>query len=222
MKLRKLPGLRVVFARPRLLFSIAFGIAVWVVLPLAMQQQPSARALIAWNAAALLYLVLAMIMMARSPVRHVRWRARIQDEGKYAVLALVVCSSTATLFAIAVELSTAKDFHGAVKVGHVALAALTVFTSWAVTQTMFALHYAHDYYRMSAQKDPGMQFPGAESPDYFDFLYAACIIGTSGQTADVSFSNRTLRRLALIQSVLAFFFNTILLALTINIAAGLI
>ena len=65
-------------------------------------------------------------------------------------------------------------------------------------------------------------FPGTAQPDYFDFLYAAAIIGTSGQTADVSFNTSATRRLAMVHSVLAFFFNTIVLALTINFAAGLL
>ena len=55
----------------------------------------------------------------------------------------------------------------------------------------------------------------------FDFLYFSCIIGTSGQTADVGLSSREMRRIGLIHSVLSFFFNTTVLALTVNIASGL-
>jgi uncharacterized membrane protein len=87
---------------------------------------------------------------------------------------------------------------------------------------MFALHYAHDYYRHGGRGDRGLMFPGTAQPDYFDFLYAAAIIGTSGQTADVSFNTSSTRRIAMVHSVLAFFFNTIVLALTINFAAGLL
>jgi uncharacterized membrane protein len=87
---------------------------------------------------------------------------------------------------------------------------------------MFALHYAHDYYLHTGGGDRGLLFPGTAQPDYFDFLYAAAIIGTSGQTADVSFNTSPTRRLAMVHSVLAFFFNTIVLALTINFAAGLL
>jgi uncharacterized membrane protein len=87
---------------------------------------------------------------------------------------------------------------------------------------MFALHYAHDYYLALARgKHAGLEFPGGEAPDYGDFLYFACVIGTSGQTADVSFTSRAMRRTGLVHCVLAFFFNTALVALTINIASGL-
>ena len=87
---------------------------------------------------------------------------------------------------------------------------------------MFALHYAHDYYANLAQAPHGgLDFPGGQLPDYGDFLYFACVIGTSGQTADVSFTSRRMRRTGTVHCVLAFFFNTTLIALTINIASGL-
>jgi len=105
---------------------------------------------------------------------------------------------------------------------HITLAVLTILSSWAFTQVMFALHYAHDYYVAEAKGHPGgLEFPGGHAPDYGDFLYFACVIGTSGQTADVSFSSRVMRRTGLVHCVLAFLFNTTLIALTINIASGL-
>jgi uncharacterized membrane protein len=108
-------------------------------------------------------------------------------------------------------------------VWHIALAGLTVLTSWVFTQFMFATHYAHEYYSAQARGfEPGLQFPGTEAPNYLDFVYFACVIGTSGQTADVSISSQIMRRISLIHCILAFFFNTTLIALTINIAASLI
>ena len=98
---------------------------------------------------------------------------------------------------------------------------MAVASSWAFTQVMFALHYAHKYYQATG-KYCGLDIEGSEPPDYFDFLYFASIIGTSAQTADIAFNTQEMRRIGLVHSVLAFFFNTILLALTINIASGLI
>jgi uncharacterized membrane protein len=112
--------------------------------------------------------------------------------------------------------------HGLQKTRHVALAAATVLSAWMFTQTLFALEYAHDFYigRIHGRPD-SLSFPGTRDPAYSDFLYFACVIGTSGQTADVSFTDTALRRVGLVHCVLAFFFNTTVLALTINIAAGL-
>ena len=86
---------------------------------------------------------------------------------------------------------------------------------------MFALHYAHDYILPASRgKDGGLEFPGKDEPDYINFLYFSCIIGTSAQSADINISTSAMRRTALVHSVLAFFFNTTLIALTINIASG--
>jgi uncharacterized membrane protein len=136
---------------------------------------------------------------------------------------MVIFAAIASLGAIVAELSVVKDMHGMLRYLHVALAILTILSSWAFTQVMFALHYAHDFYvATELGENGGLEFPGVATPDYSDFLYFACVIGTSGQTADVSFTRRSMRRTGLAHCVLAFFFNTTLVALTINIASGLI
>jgi uncharacterized membrane protein len=87
---------------------------------------------------------------------------------------------------------------------------------------MFALHYAHDYYAAACQGRPvGLRFPDDEHPDYGDFFYFSAIIGTSGQTADVAFVSKPMRRIGSLHCILAYLFNTTVLALVINIAASL-
>jgi uncharacterized membrane protein len=161
-------------------------------------------------------------MMFRSSHERMRTRALQQDEGRILILTLVVAAAIASLAAIVCELSVAKDIHGSLRYEHIALAATTLFSCWAFTQMMFALHYAHDYYAADLRGSPGgLDFPGGHAPDYGDFLYFACVIGTSGQTADIGFTTRTMRRTGLVHCVLAFFFNATLLALMINIASSL-
>ena len=208
--------------RPRLWSSVAAGIVIGLLLPSTWVEHSLTRGLIGWNAGALLYLVMTFAMMVRSTSDAMRSRAKLQDEGQYTILVLVSVASVAVLVAIAAQLAYAKDTHGALKAAHIGLAFLTVMTAWLFTQTMFALHYAHDFHAKRESSSPAFVFPGTDEPDYFDFLYVACIIGTSGQTADVAFSARRTRRVGLMHCVLAFFFNTTLLALTINVAAGLI
>ena len=183
---------------------------------------PSTSALLAWNACALLYLGLALYMVWGDDTESMRRRALTQDEGSFVVLAGVVLGAAAVLLAVNTQLADAKGMHGMQRTLHIALAALTVISSWAFTQLLFALHYAHDFYLARARKQPDpLGFPGTADPRYGDFIYFACVIGTSGQTADISFQGSALRGVGTLHCVLAFFFNATLLALTINIAAGL-
>jgi uncharacterized membrane protein len=179
--------------------------------------------LIAWDIGAGLYLVLAWTMMARASVEKMRWRARRQDDGALAVLALTVVAALASLAAIVLELIGIRSYPPGVQTLHIALAVVTILCSWCLVHTTFALHYAHEFYGDEAT--PGracLQFPGSEQPDYVDFLYFSFVIGTTSQTADVNIASSAMRQFALAHGVIAFFFNTTLLALTVNIAAGLI
>lgn len=213
---------RVLRARPRLWISALFGVLIYFALPYDWAQHQGSRALIAWNAFAMLYMALAAHMAGQGGVEKMRRRALVQDEGSHFVLLLVVVAAVAVLLAIGSQLSTVKELHGLSKTWHVALAALTLVSSWLITQTLFALHYAHDFYASRARGEAdGLVFPGTSEPVYSDFMYFASVIGTSGQTADVSFTNPAMRRVGLVHCVLAYFFNTTVLALTVNIAAGL-
>lgn len=214
--------LRQVRARPRIFIATGAAIAVGFFLPFDLAIHVVTRFLIAWNVGACLYVVLAVIMMIRSSNHHMRHRAQLQDDGQLAILFFVVISSVASLVAIAGELAVVKDMHGLLKIAHVALAGVTVLSSWAFIQIMFTLHYAHDYYAAACHGRPvGLQFPNDELPDYGDFFYFAAVIGTSGQTADVSFVSKPMRRIGSVHCILAYLFNTTVLALLINIGASL-
>jgi uncharacterized membrane protein len=215
---------RLLFARPRLLACTAIGLASFYLIPADLAQQSITKAIISWNVGALLYLLMASKMMFWSSHERMKSRALEHDEGRILVLTLVVLAALACIGAIVAELAVVKELKGQIRFAHIALAALTIVTSWAFTQFMFALHYAHDYYVAEMNGGGGhggLDFPGCHSPNYGDFLYFACVIGTSGQTADVSFTSRKMRRTGTLHCVLAFFFNTTLVALTINIASGL-
>ncbi|MGZ5846922.1 MAG: DUF1345 domain-containing protein, partial [Ramlibacter sp.] len=131
--------------------------------------------------------------------------------------------AAAVLLAVGSQLAQVRQLHGTERALHLSLALLTIVTAWLFTQVLFALHYAHDFYiaRHRQLPDP-LQFPGTADPDYGDFFYFSCIIGTSAQTADVSFTGSALRRIGTLHCVVAFFFNATLLALSINVAAGLL
>ena len=201
----------------------AVGVLAYLAAHRAFGEPTAVTALIAWNAGALFYLLLAWHGMATTGVQGIRERALAQDEGRIAILVFVVLAALAVLLAVGTQLAQVKDLHGRARIAHVSLAALTVFTSWLFTQVLFALHYAHDFYmaRIRGAQDP-LAFPGTPDPGYPDFFHFACVIGTASQTADISFNGPALRPVGTLHCIVAFFFNAALLALTINIAAGLL
>ncbi len=210
-------------SRPRLILALIIAASTDLILPDQLAKQLTTRLIISWNVFSFSYLALSMEMMFGATPEHMQKRAMDQNVGRLAVLVLVFISALACITSSIISLSVAKEIHGQLKWEHIVLAGITVFTSWLFTQVMFAQHYAHDYYfSLSHQHDPGLHFPGTAKPDYFDFVYFSCVIGTSAQTADVSFTNGSMRRTGLAHGILAFFFNTILIALTINIGSGLI
>ncbi len=212
---------RQVRARPRLMLSLATGLLIYILLP-ATLAAPT-RAVLTWDAGAGLYLALAWIMIGRATVDHMRWRARIEDDGAATVLFLTVTAALASLAAIVMELSGLKALPVARQGLHVALVAGTFAASWLLVHTAFALHYAHVYYVAPAGDGGGpLQFPRQEAPVYQDFLYFSLVVGMTSQTADVAIAATRMRRLAMVHGLVAFVFNTTLLALTINIAAGLL
>jgi uncharacterized membrane protein len=213
---------RLVRARPRLFIAAAAAVAVGLLLPGALAAYAVTRCLIAWNTGTCLYLLLAALMMARSSSHQMRRRAQAQDVGDTAILILVALAAIASLAAIAGELAVVRDMHGWQRSAHVALTGVTVLSSWGFIQIIFALHYAHDYYAAKGRGHAaGLQFPDDENPDYGDFFYFAAVVGTSGQTADVAFTSKHLRRIGTLHCILAYLFNTIVLALLINIGASL-
>jgi uncharacterized membrane protein len=215
-------AVRIMRVRPRLFLVAALMVAVGLLLPGSIASQPVTRWLVAWNVGAWSYILLAAAMMVRSSEDHMRHRAQLQDDGKYAILGLTVVAAVASVVAIGGELSVVKDIHGWLRGLHIALAGVTVLASWGFIQVMFTLHYAHDYYLEKCHgRRPGLAFPDDGDPDYGDFFYFAAVIGTSGQTADVSFVTKPMRRIGSLHCILAYLFNTTVLALLINIGASL-
>lgn len=213
--------IRISCPRPRLLSSIAIGLAVWWLLPVDMRH--STRLLISWDMVVAFYLGLIAWMMHRSDTNDIRCRAAEYDEGRLTILTLTTLSSIASLAAIVAELSTAKLLSGVLKAEHIGLAGATVLLSWTFLQTMYALHYAHEFYTEEGGKIvEGLEFPGGwRTPDYWDFVYYSFVIGTAVATADINITSQVLRRVTTVHCVVAFFFNTTILALCINIGAGL-
>ncbi len=210
--------------RPRLAISAALGIILYLVLPVGIGE--STRLLAAFDIAATAFLAAVWFMMARASPAAMRRRARIEDEGRHVVLVLSATVASAILLSIGFELHGIRGLPPVDAGAHVALAVVTILLAWLFMNTIFALHYAHFFYGdadgPAAAEARGLAFPGRAEPDYWDFLYFSFVIGMTFQVSDVQIEGHRLRRVALAHGVLAFFFNVVVLALTINIIAGLI
>jgi uncharacterized membrane protein len=148
-----------------------------------------------------------------------------EDESRWTILAFVVAAACASLLAIGFMLAESKHISPRLLTLHITLTLVTIVVSWLLIHTMFALHYAHLYYQAKSDRPDlpvALDFPTEKQPDYWDFLYFSLGIGMTCQVSDVPINSRLLRRLVLVHEVLTFFFNTIILALAINILASLI
>jgi uncharacterized membrane protein len=207
---------RYVAARPRLSVSFAIFVMTGAAL-IALGLRVATAILLGFDLAAVVYLLALVWLFNHSTPARMRLEAKAQDAGRWGVLWSAVVLSGVVLVALGTELHAAKG-GGLPALG---VGALSVVLSWLFLNIMFALHYAHGYYGDFGEKHAGLEFPDTPEPDYWDFAYFAIVIGMTFQVSDVQISSRYLRRVALLHSVIAFFFNVFIIAITVNIVAGM-
>jgi uncharacterized membrane protein len=178
-----------------------------------------------WIVGVAVFLSLTGLALIGVPPERLRERARRLDPRGWVILALIVAAATISLFALGFMLKKPPNETATGLVWRLLLAAAAVSASWMVAHTTFALHYAHHFYgdgpAPGADDDRGgLAFPGHDLPDFLDFLYFSLVIGMTCQVSDVQVTTRPMRRLSLLQGVLSFFFNTIILALAVNLVAS--
>ena len=220
--------IRVFKARPRLVQAVGFGLVVALALSLVPGGVKGITWFsLSWDCGCLFFIISMIWLLGRQNPEDMQRRAAQQDEGQGFILTLVLIAAITSVGAVAVELSAAKNLHGFDKTLRIALAFATVAISWFLVQLIFAIHYAHEYHAPDVDdKVPGpivkgLAFPGDEPPDFWDFLHFAIVVGVASQTADIAFTSKTLRRIGTVHSLIAFTFNTVILALGINLMAGL-
>lgn len=207
--------------RPRMSLALGVGVVAGVLIPASTRVS---HALIGWNVGVWSYLAMMAWMMARADHGHLRRTTQGYAQGAAVVLGLVIAASVASVVAIAAELAWARSGHGSPRAwAHVGLAISTLVAGWLVLPVVFTLNYASLYYHRG--RPGGLKFPDddpAFQPNYVDFLYFSFTLAVAAQTSDIAITSRPMRRLVLLQAVLSFGFNAAILALAINIAAGLL
>jgi len=212
--------------RARLYGAVVIGLAAY----LAMTYLPvfgwlttaALKPAIAWDLTTLAYLIPTVTMIHNSDKAKIRQRAAAIDIRLWENIAIIVLASAFSLLAVGGVLESAKDVQGTDRVLHLGIGVLTVFLSWTTLHMIYAVHYAHLFYDPDERKfRGGLEFPDTKEPDYWDFVYFSLVIGMTCQVSDVQVTARHMRHLVTAQGVIAFFYNTVIVALAVNIAAGL-
>ncbi len=207
-------------ALARAILACAFGGAVYALL-YALHAPPTLSALGGWDAGGVLLAALAWGNIATANADQTRARAAAEDPGRTAVYALILLTSSASLFASTVLVRGVKSaplFEGRALLF---LCLVAVALSWTLTHLAFALRYAHLYYREDNEGIGGAEFAGGAAPDYFDFVYLAFTVGMCFQVSDTTISSRQIRRTLLLHATMSFTYNTVILAFVLNLAFGL-
>ena len=212
-------------ARFRLLVGCALGALAWGLAPAGIDAV--SRWVAAWDVFAASALLLIGAALFTAAPDHIRKVANTEDPSRALAFGFVLVAALASLLGVVALLGTLKTDSAAMQARHVLLSVAAVAESWLLVHTVFTLRYAHIYYdrdnRNPGLDTGGLEFPGGDlAPDYLDFAYFAFTIGMAAQTADVTISGKRQRRTALLHAIVAFSFNTAILALSISALGGLL
>jgi uncharacterized membrane protein len=204
---------------------IALFVALLVFL-LAQKTPPAIQFILAWSSFSFSILLFLWTNIVTATPNEVRIIAEKQDSSRVIIFAFVLFASLISLFAVIFLLRILPDTKQAGYRYHIGFSIISVILSWLLIHTIFAIRYAHLYYL--AKKNPGtnptggLLFTTNDAPDYFDFAYFSFVIGMTFQVSDIQITSRHIRRIVLGHALLSFIYNTVILALTINIIFGLI
>ncbi|WP_407484660.1 DUF1345 domain-containing protein [Elizabethkingia anophelis] len=201
----------------RVMLSIIISGLIFIIVPSVLPVLP--RILITWLGFAITYISICWITIFKMSVTEIIRKASIEDGSKTFVFLLVILASFACLFTVLLMVMGFNDKNIS-QWFMVLIAVGSMISSWALVHTLYTFHYAHLYYKTKGGK--GLDYPGDEKPDYLDFAYFSFVMGCTFQVSDVEISSKEIRRVALFHGLLSFALNTFVVALTINIIAGLI
>lgn len=207
----------------KLLLSLLAAVISWFVIPYAAPEG-LLHVMLCWDIFALVLLVLNWITFFTTASQDIRKRAKIEDSSRVVIFSIVLISTFASLLAVVLLLVTRSqkpEWKGL----YLAVSVTGMVLSWMLVHSIYTIRYAHLYYaNHPTQKDThagGLDFPGEDKPDFIDFAYFSFVLGMTFQVSDVQITTKGLRRLALMHGMLSFGYNTVIVALTINMIAGL-
>jgi len=217
--------------RWRMVLAVAIGLVAVVLAPAVLGTL--ARVVVGWVGFAATDLAIIILGMWQADTDDIRRVAASEDLPRTQAFVLVLSAAMASLGAVVGLMGSLKGISKDLRVLHVALSAAAVVLAWTLVHLVFTLRYAHTYYdtdKETGQDAGGLVFPDDQgkdhgpklTPNYVDFAYFSFIIGMTAQTADIGIGSREFRRTSLLHSLIAFIFNTVIVAFTVGTLGGML
>lgn len=218
----KIAYLERIHSLPKLLICLGIGLIAFFIFKTKKFDWLS-NVMIGWDTFSLSMIVLIWATFFVTTSKQIREQSKVQDSSRILVFIIILIANIAGFLAVLLLIITKKKSVGVESV-QLLIAVVGMLLSWFLIHTIFTLRYAHIYYGDDKTKADahagGLLFPGNERPEYFDFAYFSFVLGMTFQVSDVQITSKRFRKLALLHGLLSFGFNTIMIALTINLIAG--
>jgi len=206
----------------KVLICLLIAGAVFFVVPLP-HAEPLTHLMLSWDVFSLLMIIESWIIFSVVTAPQIRVQSKIQDPSRPVVFLIIMIATIASFLAVLLLLLAKDKLKGSLAM-HLVIAIAGMILSWFLIHTTFTTRYAHIFYGDSDEKDGGhaggLDFPSDKKPEYFDFAYFSFVLGMTFQVSDVQITSKKVRKLAMWHGLLSFGYNTIMIALTINLIAG--
>lgn len=207
----------------KLLICVAIAVVVYFIVNI-QKLDGLTHIMIGWDTFSLGMIIMSWITFSITGSRQIREQAKVQDSSRVLIFVTVLLSTFAGFLAVLLLIVSKEKFKNSEAL-HLTVAIGGMLFAWFLVHTIFTFRYAHIFYgddeEDSSTHAGGLKFPEEDKPDYIDFAYYSFVLGMTFQVSDVDITSKRLRRLSLLHSILSFIFNTVMIALTINIMAGL-
>ncbi len=205
----------------RLFMCIALAVIVYFLVQV-KEIDGLSHVMLGWNTFSLSMIIMSWVSFFITDSKQIREQAKVQDPSRSIIFIIIIVSTLASFFAVLL-LILSKGENDNTSSLRIAVAVTGMFLSWFLIHTIFTLRYAHIFYGDHETRPNthagGLEFPGDSKPEYLDFAYYSLVLGMTFQVSDVQITSKRLRSLAMLHGLLSFVFNTIMIALTINLIA---
>lgn len=172
-----------------------------------------------WDAFGISYVIFNIFLFSSLNHHQIKEQCAQEDVSSWILFAFVVGACITGLLVALSLLNHTQSWQTGPFWGSVACI-LAIALAWMMVHTSFSIRYAHLFYgdenKHFSRHANGLVFPEDNKPDYFDFAYFSFVVGMTFQVSDVVITAKGVRRLVLMHSLIAFVFNTVIIAMTVS------